>query len=516
MRRIFLLVLLACGLQGQTRQEIQQAVYRAIPPIERSASAFVEKRACVSCHHNILSILMFQMARERGVAFDAGVLAAVEAKTFASLRGPKAFHDAMMGATLNDPTPDDSYLLMAAQAAGLAADRTTAVYARRLVHWQRDGHWVTSDFRPPHSSSYFTATATAVRAIRLYLPEERDCIARARQWLARTKPASTEDAAFRLMGLAWADAGKSEIERAGRDLLAMRDVSGAWPQLAGYPADAYSTGESIFALHEAGLAAPEPAYRFLLSTQAGDGTWRVHTRMLSPADVSPPYFTTGFPYGKDEYLSYAGSVWATMALLAELPRLPGIPKPVMQADDKVAADDPAAKPTYEALVAATASHDAGAVKRLLDGGAPITKDKPLVFAAMSGDVGVVRMLLAHGAEPSVEALSQAVTYGYQDVAQVLIDAGASAKGTEASGINLLHWAAIADRAAVIPLLVKAGVPINARDKNGFTPLMYAATIDFGDRAVFNALLKAGADPNIRNAAGRTATEQAKLFLKSRN
>lgn len=481
MRNIFLLGFFACGLQGQTSEELHQALYRAIPPLERSASVFVAKRACVSCHHNLLTILMFQMARERGVPFESKVLDAVEEKTFRALRGPKALDDAVTGATLNDPTPNDSYLLMAAHAAGLAPDAVTAVYARRLVHWQRDGHWITSDFRPPHSSSYFTATATAVRAIGFYAPEAQACVARARRWLTRTKPISTEDAAFRLMGLVWAGAARSEIERAGRDLLAMRDESGAWPQLRGYPADAYSTGESLFALHEAGLAAPDRAYHFLVSTQASDGTWRVHTRMLSPAEVSPPYFTTGFPYEKDEYLSYAGSVWATMALLAELPVVSARPSPMTPVSMSV----------------------------------PEMRDT-LKIAAMRGDVRAVRRFLADGAEPSAEALSQAVTFGYPDVAHVLIDAGASAKVTESSGINLLHWAAIANRPAMIPLLAKAGVPINAKDENGFTPLMYAATIDFGDRAVFNAMLKAGADPNIRNADGRTATEQAKIFLKSGN
>ena len=30
-------------------------------------------------------------------------------------------------------------------------------------------------------------------------------------------------------------------------------------------------------------------------------------------------FSSGFPYGKDEYLSYAGSSWAVMAMLSSLP-----------------------------------------------------------------------------------------------------------------------------------------------------------------------------------------------------
>jgi ankyrin repeat protein len=132
---------------------------------------------------------------------------------------------------------------------------------------------------------------------------------------------------------------------------------------------------------------------------------------------------------------------------------------------------------------------------------------------MTGDLENVKLLLAHGADPGA-ALAQAVTFGYPDVVRVLIAAGAPAKLTESSGINLLHWAAIANRPAVIPALVEAGVSINAQDESGFTPLMYAATIDFGDTKSLNALLKAGADPNIRNGEGRTALEQARFYLKT--
>jgi ankyrin repeat protein len=541
--------LLICGFGAQSTgaqltQEIRQAVDRALPPLEHSTATFVAKRACVSCHHNILSILTFQMARERGVKIDRAVLDAVEAKTFRSLRGPSALDDAVQAVTLNDPTPDDSYLLMAAHASGLAPDLTTAVYARRLIQWQRDGHWVTSDFRPPHSSSMFTATATAVRAINLYMPDKA-CILRARRWLVRTRPASTEDAAFRLMGLVWADAAANEIDAARRDLLAMRKQTGGWPQLPGYDPDAYSTGESLFALHEAGTPIVGADLKFLISTQAADGTWRVRTRMLSPAQVSPPYFPTGFPYEKDEFLSYAGSSWAVMALLSAIPRTAAAIPPVVQGVENppawartalfgppqeltalldkgldpnsktakgttllmMAANDSkndgekvrillarGANPSDGALTIAAASRGtASAIKLLLDAGAPI-QDKPLLFASMTGDLENVKLLLAHGADPSSGALAQAVTFGYPEIVRALIAAGAPVNLTESSGINLLHWAAIANRPDVIPALVKAGVPINARDGKGFTPLMYAATIDFGDSRTATALVKAGAEP----------------------
>src|SRR5437870_4670147 len=165
-----MLVLMAQTLSAQSIPEVRTAVTRALPILQRSANEFVAKRACVSCHHNILPILALHLAAERGIAIDNAVLKAVEEKTFRELRGPNALDDAVQAATINDPTPDDSYLLMAAHAAGIEPDLITRVYAQRLVRWQRDGHWVTSDFRPPHSSSLFTTTASAVRALRLFAP----------------------------------------------------------------------------------------------------------------------------------------------------------------------------------------------------------------------------------------------------------------------------------------------------------------------------------------------------------
>jgi ankyrin repeat protein len=76
---------------------------------------------------------------------------------------------------------------------------------------------------------------------------------------------------------------------------------------------------------------------------------------------------------------------------------------------------------------------------------------------------------------------------------------------------LLHWAVIADRASVIPVLVKAGVPLNATDDFGFTPLMYAATVDVGTVDTLKALLAAGADRRIRNDERRTPLDQARQY-----
>jgi ankyrin repeat protein len=569
---------------------IAAAVRRALPALQQSAKTFVANRSCVSCHHNVLPILTLRLAAGRGFTIDRATLESVERKTFRELTNARAFDEAVQGANVSDPTPNDSWLLIAAHEAGLAPNLTNAVYAKRIASWQHDGHWTTSDFRPPHSSSLFTATATAVRAIRAYFPDEmgaaRDAtLERARIWLAASAPASTEDATFRLLGLVWGQAPRDDVATAARDLLKLQKPGGGWAQLSeGYAADAYSTGEALYALHEAGTPSDSTARRkgiaFLLSTQAADGTWHVRTRMISPADVSPPYFTTGFPYQKDEYLSYAASCWATMALLSGMPATstPAPPAPVAealpvgptgamhvalfgtaerlssysQADlqvdvatpngttilmsaapdaDKVrlllarGADAAFRSPagTDAATAAASYRGSAEAIRALLDAGAGAeppqdvkARQSPLLLASMSGDLETVSLLLARGARanprpnPSGNSpISEAITFGRADIVRTLIRAGAKIDLVERTGVNLLHWATITNRPEVIPELARAGVDVNAIDDAGFTPLMYAATIDFGDAATLNALLAAGADRTIKNESGRTALQQAR-------
>jgi ankyrin repeat protein len=135
----------------------------------------------------------------------------------------------------------------------------------------------------------------------------------------------------------------------------------------------------------------------------------------------------------------------------------------------------------------------------------------LVAAALAGDLQNVQLLLRRGARPSSQAVSEALTFGHTDVVRALVEAGADVTGVDSTGINLLHWAAITNRASMIPILAKAGVPINAIDDVGYTPLMYAATVDEGDVETLRALLAAGAKPTVRNDERRTPLQQARRY-----
>jgi hypothetical protein len=50
---------------------------------------------------------------------------------------------------------------------------------------------------------------------------------------------------------------------------------------------------------------------YLLRRQDADGTWRVPSRAVPLL----PYVDGGSPYGKFQFISFAGTCWSTMALL---------------------------------------------------------------------------------------------------------------------------------------------------------------------------------------------------------
>jgi ankyrin repeat protein len=160
----------------------------------------------------------------------------------------------------------------------------------------------------------------------------------------------------------------------------------------------------------------------------------------------------------------------------------------------------------------------GVVTMLLDAGAAVeppedmrVRRTAIAAAALAGDLPNVQLLLHRGAKPSLDAVSDALTFGHTDVVRTLVEAGADVTGVDSTGINLLHWAAITNRPSMIPILAKAGVPINAIDDFGYTPLMYAATVDEGDTNTLRALIAAGANPALKNDDGRTPIQQAKKF-----
>jgi hypothetical protein len=130
---------------------------------------------------------------------------------------------------------------------------------------------------------------------------------------------NNEDRTYRLLGLAWAAQDKAATQKAMRELLAKQRPDGGWADLDSLESGAYATGRALAALQTAGLAASDAAsqraVKFLLSTQQEDGSWYVKTRAMA----LQPFFDAGFPHGFDQWISAAGTSWATLALAQASP-----------------------------------------------------------------------------------------------------------------------------------------------------------------------------------------------------
>ena len=166
----------------------------------------------------------------------------------------------------------------------------------------------------------YQTAALAIYTLRKYGPpaEQSDtdrAIARAIAWLEAATPTTTQDRAFRLLGLAWAGAGTTSVSAAVKSLAATQRPDGGWSQLPTMESDSYATGQALYALNAGGnLPTGDPTYergvKYLLNTQAADGSWYVKSRSI----WLQPYFDSGFPYERDQWISAAGTAWATIAL----------------------------------------------------------------------------------------------------------------------------------------------------------------------------------------------------------
>ena len=98
-----------------------------------------------------------------------------------------------------------------------------------------------------------------------------------------------------------------------------QEPGGGWSQFGRTPPDAYATGMSLYALHIGGISTNDETYRkgiaFLLSTQYSGGAWLVKTHSFP----QQRYFESGFPFGRHQWISSAGTSWATLAIAQTLP-----------------------------------------------------------------------------------------------------------------------------------------------------------------------------------------------------
>jgi ankyrin repeat protein len=162
------------------------------------------------------------------------------------------------------------------------------------------------------------------------------------------------------------------------------------------------------------------------------------------------------------------------------------------------------------------------VQRLIERGADVKLTgqsgvSPIAAAAYAGRDSIVAMLLAHGADGRAPddtgkpPVIYAAASGRLDIVKQLMGSDGDINARFANDLTLLMWASGPDEKVpeaqaieVVSYLLEAGAHIDDRDDRGRTALMIAA--EGGHPEIADLLLKRGADPSLKDKAGKRAAD----------
>jgi ankyrin repeat protein len=162
------------------------------------------------------------------------------------------------------------------------------------------------------------------------------------------------------------------------------------------------------------------------------------------------------------------------------------------------------------------------VQRLIERGADVNLTgksgvSPVAAAAYAGRDSIVALLLAHGADGHAAddtgkpPLIYAAASGRLDIVKQLLGQNSDLNARYANNLTLLMWASGPDENVpetqaieVVSYLLDAGAHIDDRDNRGRTALMIAA--EGGHAEIADLLLKRGADPSLKDKAGKRAAD----------
>ena len=310
--RIAVFFLFFAGINLLTADDLaRRAAQRAILLIEKSASTYTEQRDCFSCHHQALTVMTLSHAKRAGLPVGDDAISAQSKFTL------EYFSDRKDRLPKGEGVPGGSYSAGYALAGLAAAQESANETSKALVQYllkkqNKDGSWRIGTHRPPLEDSHFTATALGIKGTPKGTHTQQ-----AANWLKQTKAKSTEDHTFKVLGLHWAKA-EQEKTAAAKVLLKLQRSDGSWAQLPNMKSDAYATGQALTALNQSSLLkADSSQYKrgmaWLLKNQKADGSWLLKTR----SKPIQKYFESGFPHGKDQFISISATCWAVMALLPQ-------------------------------------------------------------------------------------------------------------------------------------------------------------------------------------------------------
>ena len=248
---------------GEPAVSARAAAERGLEVLRKVSGQFIATGGCVACHAQALTGIAMGVAKDHGIAIGDGEMK--EQLPLAKGRWASAGDQLLLRFDPEGGADQIDYGMAYLAAAGYRADWMTDAMVVNLVEQQlADGSWHSGGVaRAPMEDSDITRTAMSLHAIRTFGWPGRKAdlearVERAHQWLRAARPVYNEEMAMRILGLKWADdKGAAEL---ARKLAAQQREDGGWSQNPYLASDAYATGQSLFALREAGLSASDPVF----------------------------------------------------------------------------------------------------------------------------------------------------------------------------------------------------------------------------------------------------------------
>lgn len=320
------------GRPTPRRRDVHAAIEASLRMIQHGVEVWLQRTGCDSCHHTLVGTQTILTARRYGMKVDSTRAEQQLARFKEDLikhqnRYAAAAESRVASARAGKPAEDLAYSIAGATLPVVGLDDLSTGplgnFALVLANLQfEDGRWTHGMARFPVESSDTLTTAHAIRTLLQYAPVTekqriQQQVSKAVDWLRTETCATTDDLVGRLYGLFWANRDQREIRQAAAQLLREQRADGSWAQKRGMNGDAYATGVALFALYRSRqLSTKADPYRraikYLLRTQEEDGSWLIPTRAIPLTG----YLESGSPHGKHQFISFAGTCWATMALIA--------------------------------------------------------------------------------------------------------------------------------------------------------------------------------------------------------
>jgi hypothetical protein len=319
-----------------TTPQARQAVDRAIKYLQTESAAWLSTRKCAACHHVPLPLWALGEAERQGYVIDKKFLA----DTVESLLGSK---DKLMASRIfpnpadpPDPRPQGRGLNMGLPMLAVAArslpslsegqKQSLKLIAEEIVKKQQpDGSWefFATLRRPPINESQTTDAAWIILALQGETSPgapkaQREALAKGVAWLDGAKRSHLhQDRVLKVLLGVRSGKPREALQTTIEELLALQRGDGGWSQtVPDLKSDAFATGQTLYVLSLAGLAAGRPEIQrgidFLVATQKPDGSWPMISR--STPDGSPGSAKLLTP------ITCAASSWATLALARLVPK----------------------------------------------------------------------------------------------------------------------------------------------------------------------------------------------------